>query len=487
MTGVSEAGAKVPLRRIASLSGPRGVPLLGNALQMAPARIHRDVEQWARQFGPLFRFRLGRQDVLVLADHELVGRALRERPDVFGRSPATRVLGLEMGLPPGLFGSEGDTWRRYRRIVMTSFAPDHVRSYFPALVRVAQRLQGRWLEPARSGRPIELLPELMRFTVDAIAGLALGADINTLEAGEDVIQQHLDKVLPAIFRRALTLIPYWRWFKLPSDRALDRSVAIINATITGFIAQARARLRANPELREQPGNLLEAMLAAAEQEGSAVTDRDVAGNVLTMLLAGEDTTANTLAWMIYLLHRHPAALQRAQAEVRGLAGDAAALTPERLDQLVFLEACAHETMRLKPVAPFLLLQALRDTQIADVHVPRGTLVWTVLRHDSVNEAHFRNASSFEPQRWLADETGAAANASGKRVAMPFGAGPRICPGRYLALLEIKLCMAALLGRFDIEVVETPDGGEAQEHLYFAMAPLGLRMRLRECRVDRTAA
>jgi cytochrome P450 len=220
------------------------------------------------------------------------------------------------------------------------------------------------------------------------------------------------------------------------------------------------------------------MLVAADEPGSGVGDADVAGNVITMLLAGEDTTANTLAWMIHLMHLHPAALQRARDEVRGLGIDTARVTLEQMDSLNYLEACIMETMRLKPVAPFLPVRVVRDTTVGDVRVPAGTPVWCVLRHDSVAERHFPEAGAFQPERWMADAGAAQASSSAKRVAMPFGAGPRICPARYLALLEIKLAMAMLLNRFDIESVDTPDGEQARELMAFTMSPIGLRMRLK---------
>jgi len=466
------------LRRIKDLPGPRGWPLLGNTFQVRPPRIHRDVEAWAAEFGPLFRMQLGRRQQLVIADHELLGAVLRDRPDGFRRTPQTSLIGMEMGLPQGLFSAEGEDWRRQRRMVMASFAPGHVRAYFPSLLKVALRLRGRWRNAARAGQDIVLQADLMRFTVDAIAGLAFGKDINTLESGEDVIQRHLDKVLPAIFRRVLSLVPTWRWFKRPADRELERSVAVINATILDFVAQARQRLRDDPARREPPRNLLEAMIVAADLPDSGLGDRQVAGNVLTMLLAGEDTTANTLAWMIHLLHRHPDALCRAQQEVRRLAPDPLFYGFDQMEQLVYLEACASETMRLKPVAPFIALQALRDSVVGDVAVPQGTQVWGVLRHDSVSERHFARPQAFEPERWL-DGSPQPLSAAAKRSAMPFGSGPRTCPGRYLALLEMKLAMAVLLSGFDIESVTTPDGAEARERMAFTMHPVGLRMRLRE--------
>ena len=161
-----------------------------------------------------------------------------------------------------------------------------------------------------------------------------------------------------------------------------------------------------------------------------------------------------------------------------LAPDPAAYSHDQMAQLVSLEACAQETMRLKPVAPFIALMALRDTVVGDVAVPKGTQVWGVLRHDSVSDRHFDNPEDFEPQRWLDDASSGPSRAA-MRVAMPFGAGPRMCPGRYLALLEMKMAMAMLLSSFDIEAVDTPDGQPAEERMAFTMNPVGLTLRLRE--------
>jgi cytochrome P450 len=481
--------AATPLRQIADLPHPPMWPILGNAGQIHKPTVHQDIERWARQFGKIFRMRFVKRDILVVADHALLAEVMRNRPDGWQRDPQSRLIRGEMGLPPGVFSAEGDAWRTQRRIVMASFAPGHIRQYFPQMTKVTARLQSRWRKAADAATVLPLQPELMRYTVDTIAGLALGEDINTLEAGDQIIQQHLDKVLPAIFRRVLSSLPYWRWFKTRADRELERSVVVINQEIARFVAQARQQLEADPGLREKPRNLLQAMLVAAdapaESAGDAANagsfdDTAVAGNVLTMLLAGEDTTANTVAWLIYLLHRHPASLQRLTQEILNTLGSAAgnpqAFTPELMDSMPYLDACINEAMRLKPVAPFIPLQALQDTQIADVQIPKGTVLWGVLRHDSVSEPYFQRPQAFEPERWIAEES-SGAHSSAKRVAMPFGAGPRVCPGRYLALLEMKMSMSMLLSSFTISSVDTPDGGEAKEGMYFTMSPQGLTMRL----------
>lgn len=473
------------LRSIADLPGPRCWPIVGNLLQLDRARPHQSVEKWCSQYGPFFQMTLGPTPFLVVADHQAIGAILRDRPEGFRRPPRLEITWREMGLAPGVFGANGEAWRHQRRMVMAGFDPSHVRAYFPSLSRVTERLRGRWQKAAASGASIDLQADLMRYTVDTIAGLAFGSEINTLESDEEVIQQHLDKLFPAVAKRMLSPFPYWRHFKLPSDRRLERGVAVVNAAVQEFIVKARDRMRANPELRQNPDNLLEAMLAAADLADSGVDDRDVAGNVLTMLLAGEDTTANTLAWMLHLLQRNPQVMQKLQQQVRavaamaGNAGAAHVFTHEQAGQLDYVEACAHETMRLKPVAPLNVMQALRDTRVGDIHLPAGAMVWCVMRHDTLEERHFPNAREFDPQRWLDERALSAAASSAKRVSMPFGAGPRVCPGRYLALLEMKMAIAMLFNSFDIESIGTADGAEPPERLSFTMAPEGIRMRLRE--------
>jgi cytochrome P450 len=463
------------LRQLQDLPGPPGWPLVGNLPQIEAARFHLQLGDWAQRYGRFFKLRMANRLLLVAADHQAVAAVLRDRPEGFRRTDRLEAIGLEMGLKPGLFGVNGDAWKRQRRMVMAAFDPGHVKAYYPSLAKCGERLRGRWAEAAAAARLIDLQADLMRFTVDAIAGLAFGTEVNTLESDDDVIQRHLDKIFPKLFTRMITAVPYWRFFKLPSDRELDRALAAVNNAIDGFIRAARQQLADEPALRSAPQNLLQAMVAAADEPDSGIDDAQVAGNVLTMLLAGEDTTANTLAWCLWLLHRHPQALARATAEVRTVMAEGGAVTLEHLARLDYVEACMHETMRLKPVAPQLPLQALKDTVVGDVAVPAGTVVISLMRHDSIDDAHVPEARTFRPERWLGED--GLSPGSAKRISMPFGAGPRICPGRYLALQEMKMVLLTLLNHFDIQFVGTADGREPAERLMFAMAPVGLRMQL----------
>jgi cytochrome P450 len=456
--------AVVATRRVRDLPGPRGLPLLGNVLQVERSSIHLTLEGWRQAYGDYYRFRNGPREMVVIADPEAIASVLRDRPDGFARTLRLASIAREMGFE-GVFTAEGDVWRRQRGMVMHGLDPAHIKAYWPTLVRVTQRFAARWQRAAQAGAAIDLQADLMRYTVDVTSGLAFGIDMNTIESDEEVIQQHLDKVFPALFRKLMSPLPRWKWLRI-GDGKLPYHLEELRRAVNGFIAQARARM--DPA---NPTNLIEAMIAARDSTGGGMDDQEIAGNVFTLLLAGEDTTANTLAWMIWLLGQNPAALERARAEVAAIE-----MKYEQVAALPFVEACANETMRLKPVAPLIIVEALRDTVVAGIRIPARQLVLLLMRPPAVDEKYFPDPKAFDPARWL--EAGAKSASSAKRVSMPFGAGPRLCPGRYLAMLEMKMVMAMLLSRFEIESVGTADGGEPRELMAFTMAPVGLRLRLR---------
>lgn len=457
-------------RHLADLPGPRPWPLLGNLPQLSPTRMHLQVEAWARQYGPLFAMRFASTPVLVVADPILVGAVLRDRPDGFRRPSATAQVAMEMDGRHGLIMAEGAAWRAQRRMVMAALSPHAVKAYFPALVATSLRLQERWHQAVQADKSIELAVDLKCYSIDIIAGLAFGIEVNTLEHGEHALQRHMEIILAGVARRSMAPFPYWRYLKLARERELDASVAALRTAVDELVAGARTRLDAEPARRQHPANLLEAMLCAAQEEGSGIDDNIVAGNVATMLLAGEETTSSALAWLLYLLQGNPAALRQAREEVLRVAPEPARYTIEQMDALAYLDACAQEALRLKPATPFIPLEALRDSVVGDVAVPKGGLVWCVMRHGS----DMPPGSDFDPGRCLRQD----GDAIGKPASTPFGAGPRTCPGRYLALLEIKVACAMLLATFEITAIDTKNGREPAELMGFTMSPQALHMRLR---------
>lgn len=129
------------LRQLSDLPGPKGWPVVGNTLQVSLPQLHLDMERWLAEYGPMLKVRLGRNDLMVVSDHEINGVLFRDRPDGFRRPSQLLETVVEMGIKPGVFSAEGESWANQRRMVMASFSPTHVRAYFPALLRVTERLR----------------------------------------------------------------------------------------------------------------------------------------------------------------------------------------------------------------------------------------------------------------------------------------------------------------------------------------------------------
>jgi cytochrome P450 len=316
----------------------------------------------------------------------------------------------------------------------------------------------------------------MRFTVDVTSGLAFGTDLNTLEDQGDVIQQHLNKVFPMLARRVFAPFPYWRWLRLPADREVDAAMKVVLALVNRLVREARARVASNREGSASPGNFLDAVVATQGDDAAAFTDAEIVGNTLTLLLAGEDTTANSLAWMMHLMTKHPEVQLKMQKEVDAVLGDAVRVPDyARTEALRYIEAVAHETMRVLPVAPLQGAEPNEDTIIGDVRVPKGTSIYLLAARAATMSENFSHAESFQPERWL-EHGPHASRGHNTHAFVPFGAGPRFCPGRHLAMLEIKMVAAMLCRNFEVSTF--PGAPAAEEVFSFTMMPKNLSVALR---------
>ena len=468
------------MKRYEDLGGPRGLPIAGNLFQLLPLdTLHRTLERWADRYGPLYRLRAGpMMRMVVVSDPETIKRMHRERPHRFRRTRGLEAAAAEMRMK-GVFASEGDDWRRQRKIVVMALNTAHLRTFFPKLVITVERLRRRWERAADSGAPVDLCRDLMRLTVDVTTALAFGIDFNTLETPGPVIQQNLDQVFPALNRRVNAPFPYWRHLRLPSDRRLDRALAEVWKQVDGIIREARERMRADPGLRASPSNFLEAIIAAREAGGTEISDAEIFANVCTLLLAGEDTTANTIAWTVSYFIRYPQHFARARTEVDGAIAPAASVGElEQIGRFPFLDAFANEAMRLKPVAPVHPLEPVEDVEILGHAIPKRTVIFMLNRRIATRDEHFGDAARFDPQRWLVDDA-EREQPHDTSTFLPFGAGPRFCPGRNLALLQIRTVLAMLCRNFDVDLAYP--ARRIEEKLAFTMMPTNLAVRMKRRR------
>jgi cytochrome P450 len=463
------------VRDLSTLPGPRRLPLLGNLLEIRPTQIHLTLERWARRYGDLYVIGLGPSPVLVVSGAELVQHVLRERPKEFRRWSPMQEIFLEMDID-GVFSAEGDGWARQRRLVMSAFSGRQIRAYHGVIAEITRRLQDRWRASAARGELVDARRDLTRYTVDITTTVAFGRNMNLIERGTDVLHQQIETIFTIINRRLFAPFPLWRYVKLPADRALDRALADVKERMLDLIRSTRAELDRDPARAAAPRTLLEAMLMArdAEEPGARLSDREVLGNVLTLLLAGEDTTADTMAWMLYFMASRPDVQARMQAEAdTALGGADEPASLEDVQALRYIGAVVQETLRLKSAAPLMFAETCTDTVLGAARLPRGTGMILLTREVGLKEESFHAASSFAPERWLGQGPASAGNHD-PRAALAFGSGPRVCPGRALSLLESGMVGFMVARNF---VVSLPDPDRpVKELLGFTMKPEGLVVR-----------
>lgn len=436
---------QAPANTIKALPGPMGIPFLGSLFQLTPKKVYASLESWADEYGPIYKVGIPGRTAVVIADADLNRKLLQDRPAGFSRMYKMEPIAREMGVN-GVYFAEGNDWRRQRFFSNQALAKRQVDRYFPLLTTGATRLKERWQRAGST--PLDVKKDLMRFTVDVTTRIAFGYDMNTLENDTDEIRDHLEHIFPMIRRRLFMPLPYWRWFRLPIDRRLDHALVEIRKVVNTYIELGRKQIAETPSLASQPANFLQALLVAEGEDGTLFTEQEIFANIFTMLLAGEDTTATSLTWMLYFMAGHPSVQSRMQEEVDAVLGTTTGLTDlNQLRALPYTTAVAHEAMRLKPIAPALFVDSVKEMKVAGLQIPPQTPFFLLTRYPNIDPARFPEPLAFRPERWLGSTERSMTRQHPGYV--PFGSGPRTCPGRNLALQEIVVALAMVVRNFDL--------------------------------------
>ena len=359
------------------------------------------------------------EDVLVNHPRKFIkGRVLQANKRVFGR---------------GLLTSEGDFWLRQRRLAQPAFHRARIASYASTMVEYTERLLHEW----QDGEERDIHKEMMRLTLQIVGKTLFDADVER-DAKDIGKSMELLLELGADFRRTL-FIP--QWLPTPTNIRLERAIRQIEKVLYRIIAEKRASGR-------DAGDLLSMLLAAQDEDGSRMTDKQLRDEAITLFLAGHETTANTLSWTWWLLAENPAVEAKLHAELGTvLAGRAPSL--DDLPKLVYTNHIITESLRLYPPAWGTARTAVEDHEISGYSAPKGSGVsfaqWTVHR-----DARWYDApDEFRPERWEGDLL--------KRLPrfayFPFGGGPRQCIGNTFALMETALILATIAQQFRFRLVE----------------------------------
>ena len=227
---------------------------------------------------------------------------------------------------------------------------------------------------------------------------------------------------------------------------------------------------------EKPRSLLEAMLVLTDEPNSGFSDDDVYANIITLLLAGEDTTSHSLAWAMHILAGNPELQSRLHQSACKSLGDARVPTTfRRHGQARSLRRrCIRSVAHASRGARDSSLESNENTELAGIQIPKGTPIFLLTRPATLDDSNYGNAREFKPERWVGPREGTR-DAHNTKAFLHFGAGPRFCPGRYLATLEMKMVLATLARNFSVQHAEDPD--TVQEVFAFTMMPSRLRLRL----------
>jgi cytochrome P450 len=434
--------------------GPRGLPLLGSLLAFRKDPLG-FVARAAREHGDAMRFTMAGRTVVLIVDPELIKELLVTRQHDFvkgrGLEWAKRYLG------EGLLTSEGELHTRQRRLAQPAFHARRLAGYARVMTEHALQRRERW----RDGQTLDLHAELMALTL-AIAGRTLfDADVRG-EAGE--IGASLATIIGLFPRFSLPFGALLEKLPLRSNREFARARERLDATVYRIIAERRRDGRDH-------GDLLSMLMAARDEEdGSGMTDTQLRDEVITLFLAGHETTANMLAWTFHCLAHNQAAERRLHAELDAALGGRA---PELEDvpSLGFVERVLAESMRLYPPAWILGRRALRETELGGYRIPKHAYVI------ASPYATQRDARFFpDPERFDADRFTPEAKAARHKFAyFPFGGGARQCIGEGFAWMEGTLLLPVLAQRFRLR--PAPDARVLPQPLITLRPRYGMKMRL----------
>ncbi len=413
-----------------------GLPVLGNLLQFRADRL--GLQDDAARTGPIARLQLAHIPIYCVTDADLAHEVFVTKADSFQKSRGLSFL--EPLLGEGLLTAEGETHRKHRKLLAPAFAPKRLNAYGAVMVEETQRQADRW----HAGRRIDLSHEMMEMTL-AIAGRTMfGADVRS-DATQ--VAHAIDLAMASQSASLKSMVQLGYKWPLPRHLQMRRAVKLLDEVVYRMIREGRAR-------GTDKGDVLSILLLARDEEdGSGLTDRQVRDEVMTLLLAGHETTANALTWAWYELARNPEALVRLQAEVDGL-GERA-LTIEDLPKLPWALAVLEEAMRMHPPVYMTGRDAKEDVTVGGHHFPKGAIIAINIRGIHRRADYFPAPHSFRPQRMLAE----VKKARPRHHFIPFGGGPRVCIGSHFANMEGQLALATLARSASFTLVNRHVDGE----------------------------
>ncbi len=413
--------------------GPRGFPLLGNLFDLREGLFHEVLLRMHQEHGDLFRLRFpGGRDAYVVRDPEVLRHVLQMNNGNYVKGARMQIAAPLIG--NGLFLSEGAFWRRQRRLLQPAFVRPSIALLVDTMVQTVQEMLDRWQIHAGTGQPLNIQDEMMRLAMEVVTRTLFTNSLTPEEVRE--VGEQFTFLLEVISERGQEIVPISH--RLPSrrNRRFRQALERIDRLIYRLIEDRRRS-------GEYGTDLLGKLLQARDQEtGQGMDDRQLRDELVTLFLAGHETTAITLTWALGMLSTHPAVRRRLQAEV-DMVLDGRRPTAPDLDRLTYTRAVFSETLRIYPPLPVFMRESVGPDELAGIPIGPGETLLIHVYGVHHHEGYWDNPEGFEPERFLPGGRG-----PGHRFAyIPFGAGPRQCIGNHFALAEGTLALAMIHQRY----------------------------------------
>ncbi len=429
MASASASVAKTSLRLP---PGPKGRFLLGSLVEIA-----RDwlgfYKRCAEEYGDVVCVHLAHVPVYLIVHPRDIETVLITNATNFTKSADYRALARVLGR--GLLTSEGEFWQRQRSLIQPAFHRQNILSYATVMTGATGRMLDSWKEQEERN----LHEDMMRVTLEIVAQCLYGAEV--LGAAERV-----DKAMEVVMERFVTNASQALLFRFDIPvffaRRERRAINELNDIIGRIIRERRT----SGQPRE---DLLDMLLRARDADGRPMSDTQLRDEVMTLFLAGHETTALALSWACYLIAKNPHVERKLAEELRTELGERVP-TPDDLPRLRYTEMVLKEVMRLYPAVWGIGRRAVTECELGGYRIPAGSNIFILQWRTQRDPRFFPDPERFDPERWREDPV-----RSGKipRFAyFPFGGGPRVCVGASFAMMEATLLLAMIQQKFHLELV-----------------------------------
>jgi cytochrome P450 len=420
--------------------GPRLLPLVGDLGGLrAASNVTAYLERNWRRYGDTYRIKMMGTRAVVAAHPDALKHILSSQRANYVKGSA--YSGVRRVLGDGLVTMEGDAWKARRALAQPAF---HRRSLekLTALMTGTGATFFEGLEARAKGAPlaIDAHREMVRLTLDVVVRALFG---QALDASTTISYEAMGAALEVMSEGTNgLLLP--AWVPTPYNLKFNRTVRALDAVVHEFIASGRRR-------PTDDGSLLSMLLSATDETGVGLSDRAVRDDVVTLFIAGHETTALTMTWMFTLLDGRPDVLGRMREEVDGVLGGR---DPDFTDvpKLAYLRQVVDEALRLRPPAPMVARNAVSDDQIGGYGVHGGEMVILFFYGTHRHPDFWSNPEAFDPDRFGVEQSAGRNSWS----YLPFSGGPRTCIGNMFSLIETVVLVAQMMNRFDIEVLSCAD-------------------------------